>query len=187
MVVRYQDNSPNDDREIVSSIIHYNDVIMSAMASQITSTSTVCSTVCSGADQGKHHSSASQAFVRGSHRWPVNSPHKGPVTRKMLPFDDVISRDTATDTLIHGKLQRLYYPKAWLAIQHWSRIKLGGVHFKERINESTVESWRYALQCMEASWVFYDSNFVGVVTQITLQRRTGSGCLAALTARYGRI
>ena len=29
-------------------------------------------------------------FVRRIHRWPVNSPHKGPVTRKMFPFDDVI-------------------------------------------------------------------------------------------------
>ena len=35
-------------------------------------------------------SSASLAFVRGIHRWPVNSPHKRPVTRKTLPFDDVI-------------------------------------------------------------------------------------------------
>ena len=26
----------------------------------------------------------------GTHRWPVNSPHKGPVTRKLSPFDDVI-------------------------------------------------------------------------------------------------
>ena len=26
----------------------------------------------------------------GIHRWPVDSPHKGPVTRKMFPFDDVI-------------------------------------------------------------------------------------------------
>ena len=40
------------------------------------------STVYSGADQRKHQSSASLAFVRGIHRWPVNSPHKGPVTRK---------------------------------------------------------------------------------------------------------
>ena len=29
-------------------------------------------------------------FVRGIHRWLVNSPHKEPVTRKMCPFDDVI-------------------------------------------------------------------------------------------------
>ena len=28
--------------------------------------------------------------VRGIHRWTVNSPHKGPVTRKMFLFDDVI-------------------------------------------------------------------------------------------------
>ena len=38
----------------------------------------------------KHQSSASLAFVRGIHRWPVNSPHKGPVTRKMFSLDDVI-------------------------------------------------------------------------------------------------
>ena len=35
-------------------------------------------------------SSVSLAFVRGIHRRPVNSPHKGPVTRKMFPFDYVI-------------------------------------------------------------------------------------------------
>ena len=63
---------------------------MSAVASQITSLKIVYSTVLSGADQRKHQRTASLAFVRGIHRWPVNSPHKGPVTRKMLPFDDVI-------------------------------------------------------------------------------------------------
>ena len=60
------------------------------MASQIISVSIVYSTVCSGTDQRKHQSSASVAFVRRIHRWPVNSPHKGPVTQKLLPFDDVI-------------------------------------------------------------------------------------------------
>ena len=30
------------------------------------------------------------AVVWGIHWWPVNSPHKGPVTRKMFPFDDAI-------------------------------------------------------------------------------------------------
>ena len=43
-----------------------------------------------GADQSKHQSSASLAFVWGIHRGPVNFPHKWPVTRKMFPFDDVI-------------------------------------------------------------------------------------------------
>ena len=71
-------------------ILHYNDVIMGTIASQITSLTIVYSTVYSGADQRKHQSSESLAFVRGIHRGPVNSPHKWPVTRKMSPFDDVI-------------------------------------------------------------------------------------------------
>ena len=61
---------------------HYNDVIMSLIASQITSLTIVYSTVYSGADQSKHQSSASLAFVWGIHRGPVNSPRKWPVTRK---------------------------------------------------------------------------------------------------------
>ena len=71
-------------------ILHYSDVIMSAIASQITGGSVVCSTVCSGADQRRHQSSVSLAFVRRIHRWPVDSTDKGAVTRKMLPFNDVI-------------------------------------------------------------------------------------------------
>ena len=62
---------------------HYSDVIMAVMF-------IVYSTIYSGADQRKHHSSALLTFVRGSRRWPVYSPHKLPVTRKLLPFDDVI-------------------------------------------------------------------------------------------------
>ena len=69
---------------------HYNDVIMNPMASQITSLTIVYSTVYSGADQRKHQSSVSLAFVCVIHRWPVNFPHKGPVTRNFFPFDDVI-------------------------------------------------------------------------------------------------
>ena len=64
--------------------VHYSDVIMGTMVSQITNFTIVSSTVYSSADQRKHQSSASLAFVRGIHRWPVNSPHKWPVTRKMF-------------------------------------------------------------------------------------------------------
>ena len=63
---------------------------MAPMASQITSLTVVYSIVYSDADQRKHQSPASLAFVWGIHRGPVNSPHKWPVTRKMFPFDDVI-------------------------------------------------------------------------------------------------
>ena len=74
----------------LAQVMHYDDVIMTTMASQITSLTIVYSTVYSVADQRKHQSSASLAFVWGVHRGPVNSPHKWPVTRKMFPFDDVI-------------------------------------------------------------------------------------------------
>ena len=75
----------------ISSLIsqHHDDVIMSKMKSQITSLMIVYSSVYSGADQRKHQSSASLAFVREIHRGPVISPHKGPVTWKIFPFDDV--------------------------------------------------------------------------------------------------
>ena len=53
------------------------------LASQITSLTIVYSTVYSDADQRKHQSSASLAFVRGIHRGPVISPHKWPVTRSI--------------------------------------------------------------------------------------------------------
>ena len=68
---------------------------MSGMASQITSLTIVYSAVYSGAEQRKHQSSASLGFARGIHRGPVNYPHKWPVTRKMIPFDDVIMENTA--------------------------------------------------------------------------------------------
>ena len=77
-------------RQYRSRITDYSDVIMSSMTSQITGVLIVYSTICSGADQRKHQSSASLAIVRGIHRWPVNSQHKGPVTRKMFPIDYVI-------------------------------------------------------------------------------------------------
>ena len=82
----------------ILQVLHYNDVIMSALTSQITSLTVVYWSFYSGADQRKPQSSASLAFVRGIHRWPVNSPHKGSVTRKMFPFDDVIicSRKSGT-------------------------------------------------------------------------------------------
>ena len=89
---------------MVKISLHYNDVIMSGMAFQITSLIIVYLTVSSGAAQRKHQSSASLAFVRAIHRRPVNSPHKGPVTRKMFPFDDGIM--TQIQYLPGGRLNK---------------------------------------------------------------------------------
>ena len=69
---------------------HYNDVIMTTMASQITSLAVVYSIVYSGADERKLRSSASVAFVRGIHRDRWIPRTKGPATRKIFPFVDVI-------------------------------------------------------------------------------------------------
>ena len=69
-------------------------VIMGAIVSQITSFTIVYSTVYWGADQRKHQSSTSLAFVRGIHRSPVNSQHKWPVTRQMFPIDEVMISST---------------------------------------------------------------------------------------------
>ena len=68
----------------VHTPFYYSDVIMGTMASEIISLMIVYSTIYSGADQRKHQSSAPLAFVRGIHRWPVNSLHKGPVKRKLF-------------------------------------------------------------------------------------------------------
>ena len=84
------DGATNSANIVISNKNHYNDIIMSMMTSQITSLMIVYSSFYSSAGQRKHQTSASLAFVRGIHRWPVNSPHKGSVMRKMFPFDEVI-------------------------------------------------------------------------------------------------
>ena len=82
---------------------------MGAMASQITSLTIIYQTVYSGADQRKHQSSASMTFVRGIHRWPVNSPRKWPVTWKMFSLDDVIMFMSSKPDLFTASLSRLFY------------------------------------------------------------------------------
>ena len=71
-------------KNTISSEAHYSDVIMSVMRFQITSFTIVYSTVYSGEDKRKHQSASCLAVVRRIHRWPVNSPHKGPVIRKKI-------------------------------------------------------------------------------------------------------
>ena len=72
---------------------HYNDVIMSAMASQITGVSIVCPNVCSGSEK------TSKLRVTGlcAGNSPVTGENKRPVTRKIFPFEDVI-----TNKKFHG-------------------------------------------------------------------------------------
>ena len=86
-----------------------------AIAFQITSLTIVYSTVYSGADQRKHQSSASLAFVRGIHWGPVNSPHKWPVTRKLFPFDDVIMIENSVSSDVYDAMVQW---SIWVTVLH---------------------------------------------------------------------
>ena len=97
--------------------IHYSDVIMGMIAYQITSLTIVFSTVYSDADQRKHQSSASLAFVRGIHRGLVNSPHKWPVTRKMFQFMTSCYRQTQSHLLYH--IHHLWYFYSFIQLFYW--------------------------------------------------------------------
>ena len=99
-------------RLVVHQDPHNNDVIMSAMASQITSLTIVYTTVYTV--QRKHQSPAWLAFVQGIHRWLVNSPHKGHVTRKIFPLNDVIMSSCFYHTMHdnHRKMKATWKCKA---------------------------------------------------------------------------
>ena len=123
-----------------SAYKHYDDVIMTMLASQITSLTVVYSIVYSGVNQRKHQSSASLAFVREIHRGPVNFPHKWPVTRKMFPFDDVIMRyPMPTDE----------HPALMMMWRHVNAFRITGPLWRETTviggfpsqTTSTVERW----------------------------------------------
>ena len=88
-------------------LAHCSDVIMSAMASLITGISIVYSIICSGTDHRKHQSSEPPAFVRGIHRWRVNSLHKEPVTRKCFHLMTSLCCHRVMD--IYYKLTLCYY------------------------------------------------------------------------------
>ena len=107
------------------STFHYSDVIMSAMAFQITNVLIICPTVCPGAHQGIHRST-SLAFVREIYRWPVDSLHNGTVTLKMFPFDEVdLEATLLTDcecVLNHRQLNCFFNN----SIKHQSLVTLCG-------------------------------------------------------------
>ena len=126
---------------------------MGTIASQITSRTIVYSTVCSGTDQRKHQSSASLAFVRGIHRGPVNSPHKGPVTRKMFPFDDVIMKKHKpykwNMTRIQGAINKSLWHIDFIIADKSYEAKLRHPQIKSYSINSTTYNWWWCLEIEE--------------------------------------
>ena len=152
--------------------LHYNDVIMCAMASQITSLAIIYWTVYSGADQRKHHSSASLAFVRRIHWWLVNSPHKWPVMRKMFPFGDVIM-SLPKKLLVVGARSSEIYPQGhckvdWLSVQTRSHNLQNEVYSPEQFD--TFRSIKNGLHFVGEIFKLTSSNeYCRVFIQIALK------------------
>ena len=139
---------------VTSSLVqfHYSD-IMGAIVSEITSLTTVSWTDYSGADQRKHQSPASLAFVRGIHRWPVNSPHKWSVTRKMFPFDDVIMSESIQLNCFGYPTQNanpckdslpFYPPGCWVHVSQSSLTGTNEHRGSGRLYQSSHASGRHA-------------------------------------------
>ena len=138
----------DDDATFAHLIHHDSDVMMGAMASQITSLFIVYSTVYSGSDQRKHQSSASLAIVRGIHRWPVNSPHKRPVTRKMFPFDDVIMMNVAVNMIISGPCNGLASDRPlYSQLTDLMSMEPLGTTFKSNMNKD-FKKWYFSRKCI---------------------------------------
>ena len=58
----------------------------------------------------------------GNSPGPVNSPHKGPVTRKMFPFDDVIMDHRLQCHWIQWIIVKSYDQSYWEIFKVWSQI-----------------------------------------------------------------
>ena len=154
---------------------HYNDVIIGAMAYQITSVTIVYPTFYSGADQRKYQRSASLAFVRGIHRWPVNSPHKWPVTRKMFPFDgDIIysKNDAKYASLtvvrwLSPKQCRMVQPSLILhlsplsaaSIRHWTESVLVQVMASRRTGDKPLHEPNFSEILIKIQNLFLNESF----------------------------
>ena len=77
-------------RQDMATTMHYIDVIMTTMASQITSLTVVLLNRLFRRRSKKTAKLRVTGLCVGNSPGPVNSPHKGPVTRKMILFDDAI-------------------------------------------------------------------------------------------------
>ena len=140
------------------------------MASQITSLMIVYSTVHSGADQRKHQSAASLAFVRGIHLWRVNSPHKWPVTGKMFPFDAVIMLKATQSAYLH-----VHRMCVWCTLvtiyQYWTN----------------TSSWPCSFCCWDRNlpWQWFTQWCIDQLAICLFTRRPGRRVCVICTAQMG--
>ena len=131
------------------------------MASQITILTIVHATVYSGADQRKHQGSVSLAFVWGIRRWPVNSPHKGPITVNVSiwwrhhddnnPIATCPTSDDKVTTLISNYVLKnnggvaTHIPEVqwFIAAAHWNHTQN---HFSLVLQDWSIDQFAWSLQ-----------------------------------------
>ena len=117
----------------------------------------------------KTSNSSWQASVQWNHQWPVNSLHKGPVTWKMLPFDDVImcfTMKTRQQPFIEYSAVQCIIFFGWLVfliywtlllwcLLQWNIIILNGFGYSCGQCIHAMDEWWNFLDTT-LSWVTYD-------------------------------
>ena len=149
---------------------------MGAMASQMTSLTIVYSTIYSGADQRKHQSSASLVFARGIQQWPVNSPHKWPVTRKcfhlMMSSYSTVRCATCTNSLsfalffltLEGKTVVMHQEVNFVFVDHMLQehmrtqmlVNILSSIYKARNGNVKTPSFVFFGMCEISTWIFWN-------------------------------
>ena len=153
----------NNEEVTYSVLLHYSDVIMGAMASQITSLTIVYSTVYSVADQRKHQSSASLAFVRGIRRRSVNSPHKCPVTLKMFPRSQQVHVELGTinnEFKMLAKVLPANQCQVWKLLSNNKDFNRSGVVFAKPISSTCFFDyylWQTIGYLLNITFIFHRS------------------------------
>ena len=105
----------------------------------------------------KHQSSASLAFVWGIHCWPVNSTHKGPVTRKMFSFDDVIMIWKVQDNLYNNTLKisspGTKFGAVWIKLRVFSvKTCLSNCHMPNGWYFVEASMWYVDMEALAWAW-----------------------------------
>ena len=137
----------NIGRKNISVVLHefdhYNDVIMNAIASQITSLTTVDSTVYSRTGQRKHKSSASLAFVMGINRWPASNAENVFIWWRHYDLSDARKcRVKPQQTHLHSKMPHDDVIKWKHLPRYWPFVR--GIH-RSLVNSLHKGQWRGAL------------------------------------------
>ena len=107
------------------AIIHYNDVMMTAMTSQITSLTVVYSTVYSRRRSKKTSKLRVASRCEGDSPITGEFPAKGPVTQKMFPFDDVIIKTSTVNYIAASSSSKSQFLHPFLTVPGYLSESVG--------------------------------------------------------------